>query len=501
MWTQRDQLQAYQFLRRRLVSAVQVGDANHPVSPSRRLVIGCALGAAAALLVTAGFGVYGLLRPGANTDWRKPGQVVIEKETGAAYVMGADGLLHPMLNYTSARLLAGGDGTATKQVSRKSMAKAPRGVPLGIPGAPASLPAKDLLTTGPFTVCVQPAQGRPVGSPPVTTALVGVAPVGTQVDPAMAVVVADSGGVRYVAVAGRRHRIADQGAAMALGYDSTRPLPVSAAWLSAVPAGPDLRLITVPEVGDAGPRVGDRTTRVGQVLAATTVGAETRYYLVRADGIVSISQTEAALVLGNPANRAAYAGGPAREVQVSPVDMTELGSVSGASGASGVSGASDASGASGGSGAAPGSGSAGHPPRLAPPVVVSGERIAVCATLDGDRATIRLAGSIGVPAGTQPVAAGGGTQADAVYVPAGQAVVLRDQPAPQAGLGTVYLLTDQGVRHPVPTGEALKALGYGSVRPTPVPASVLALFPTGPVLDQASAQRTAPVVPAMKAGE
>ncbi|GAB2952939.1 type VII secretion protein EccB [Micromonospora polyrhachis] len=488
MWTQRDQLQAYQFLRRRLVSAVQVGDANHPVSPSRRLVIGCALGAAAALLVTAGFGVYGLLRPGANTDWRKPGQVVIEKETGAAYVMGADGLLHPMLNYTSARLLAGGDGTATKQVSRKSMAKAPRGVPLGIPGAPASLPAKDLLTTGPFTVCVQPPQGRPVGSPPVTTALVGVAPVGTPVDPATAVVLADSGGARYVAVAGRRHRIADQGTAMALGYDSTRPLPVSAAWLSAVPAGPDLRLITVPEVGEAGPRVGDRATRVGQVLAATTVGAETRYYLVRADGIVSISQTEAALVLGNPANRAAYAGGPAREVQVSAVDMTEVGAASAASGASGASGA------------APDGGSTGYPPRLAPPVVVTGERVATCATLDGDRATIRLAGSIGVPTGAQPVAAGGGTQADAVYVPAGRAAVLRDQPAPQAGLGTVYLLTDQGVRHPVPTGEALKALGYGSVRPTPVPTSVLALFPTGPVLDQASAQRTAPVMPAMEAG-
>ncbi|MER7470368.1 type VII secretion protein EccB, partial [Micromonospora sp. NPDC000018] len=150
MWTQRDQLQAYQFLRRRLVSALQVGDANHPVSPSRRLVIGCALGAAVALLVTAGFGVYGFLRPGANTDWRKPGQVVIDKDTGAAYVMGADGLLHPMLNYASARLLAGGDGTATSRVSSKSLARAPRGVPLGIPGAPPALPSRDRLVTGPF---------------------------------------------------------------------------------------------------------------------------------------------------------------------------------------------------------------------------------------------------------------------------------------------------------------------------------------------------------------
>ena len=32
MWTERDQIQAYQFLRRRLVSALTVADANHPVA-------------------------------------------------------------------------------------------------------------------------------------------------------------------------------------------------------------------------------------------------------------------------------------------------------------------------------------------------------------------------------------------------------------------------------------------------------------------------------------
>jgi type VII secretion protein EccB len=486
MWTQRDQLQAYQFLRRRLVSALQVGDANHPVSPSRRLVIGCALGAAAALLVTAGFGVYGLLRPGANSDWRKPGQVVIEKETGAAFVMGSDGLLHPMLNYTSARLLAGGDGTATRQVSRKSMAAAPRGVPLGIPGAPASLPAKEQLLTRPFTVCVQAVQGRPAGTPPTTTALAGVAPTGVPVDSGAALVVVEPGGIRYAVVAGQRHRITDAVTAMALGYDAVRPLPVSAAWLSAVPVGPDLRLITVPRAGTDGPQVGSRNTRVGQVLAATTVGAEDRYYLVRADGIVAISQTEAALVLSNPANRAAYTGGPAREVPVPAVDLAEV-VIAGNSGS--------------GSATASESGTTtGYPARLARPVE-PGDGAAACTTLDGGRAVVRLAGSIGVPAGAQPVAAGGGARADAVYVPAGRAAVVREQPSPQAGLGTVYLLTDQGIRHPVPNGDALKALGYGAVRPTPVPASVLALFPTGPVLDQAGAQRVVPVTTATGGGQ
>ncbi len=478
MWTQRDQLQAYQFLRRRLVSALQVGDANHPVSPSRRLVIGCALGAAAALLVTAGFGVYGFLRPGANADWRKPGRVVIEKDTGAVYVMGADGLLHPMLNYASARLLAGGDGTATSSVSSKSLAGAPRGVPLGIPGAPSSLPPRNRLLAGPFTVCTQTAAGRPAGTPPVTTALAGVPPVGTAVDPATALVVADPHGVEYALVAGRRHRIADQATAVALGYDAVRPLPVSTAWLNAVGAGPDLRLITVPGVGSVGPRVGDQSTRVGQVLVVTNMGSGSRYYLVRANGLLAIGQTEAALVLGNPANRAAYPRGAAREIPVTAADVAESRS------------ATDTA--------------ADYPARLAPPIEVPSNELAGCATTDGDGAVIRLGASTGVPPKAAPIAAGGGSRADAVFVPAGRAAVLRELPAPQATLGAVFLLTDQGVRYPVPNGDALKALGYGGITPTSVPPSMLALFPTGPVLDPVAAQRPAPtgaVRPSADAGE
>ena len=70
MWSQRDQLQAYQFLRRRLVSALQTGDANHPVSPSRRLIVSGAIGVAASVLIAAVFLIIGVLRPGSNQDWR-----------------------------------------------------------------------------------------------------------------------------------------------------------------------------------------------------------------------------------------------------------------------------------------------------------------------------------------------------------------------------------------------------------------------------------------------
>ena len=64
-----------------------------------------------------------------------------------------------------------------------------------------------------------------------------------------------------------------------------------------------------------------------------------------------------------------------------------------------------------------------------------------------------------------------------------------DQVSPTADSGTVYVITDQGVRYPVGGIDALKALGYGAVRPVPVPSTLLALFPLGPSLDIPSAQK------------
>ena len=62
MWTQKDQLQAYEFLRRRHVSALLTGDANHPVAPGRRLVFAYLVGATVLALLVAGFAVFAILR-------------------------------------------------------------------------------------------------------------------------------------------------------------------------------------------------------------------------------------------------------------------------------------------------------------------------------------------------------------------------------------------------------------------------------------------------------
>src|SRR5262249_49934400 len=155
------QLQAYQFLRRRLISALQRGDANHHQAPSRRLVICIFAGVGIMALFGAGFAIWGVLRPGNSRTWDRPGQVIIEKESGATYVIGADSLLHPVINYTSAMLLAGGHSTAVT-VSARSLSGVARGQPLGIQGAPTSLPAADaLMSSSEWTVCVYHPADRP----------------------------------------------------------------------------------------------------------------------------------------------------------------------------------------------------------------------------------------------------------------------------------------------------------------------------------------------------
>jgi hypothetical protein len=50
---------------------------------------------------------------------------------------------------------------------------------------------------------------------------------------------------------------------------------------------------------------------------------------------------------------------------------------------------------------------------------------------------------------------------------------------------TYYLVTDGGVKYPVPSSDALSALGYGSASVSAVPSAWMNLLPTGPALDPA----------------
>ncbi|GAA2040976.1 type VII secretion protein EccB [Catenulispora yoronensis] len=477
MWTERDQIQAYQFLRRRLVSALTVADANHPVAPNRRLVFGVVLGGVATLLTAAGFGISGLLQPSPPPDWRHTGLVIIDKDGGGHFVLDNGGVLHPVANLASARLLA--NGTKTVTVAGSLLSGAPRGAALGIPAAPDSLPDAAALAADPAPVgCSRATSDLPKVTGPVSALLLARAGDATATLAGMAAVpdgrallVQDPKGDRYLITGGVKYRLGDRPALIALGYQSAATLPVTDSWLATLPAGRDLNLVTVPDAGRAGPRVGELRTKVGQILAADNpVAGRSGYYLVRAAGLEPVAQAQAALVLAAAANAAAYAGdGPPVARPVSIADAAAAPSVP------------------------PGDDAAGYPAGMPAPVTVGGDSTVVCATGDGkDPAQIALGTAWPLPPGARTVPTGApqnGAAADEVYLPPGTAALVTAKVAPGAQADKWYLVTDAGTKYALGDTQARGALGYGNAVPSQLPPTTVAMLPTGPALDEADAQK------------
>lgn len=120
MRSRRDQLQAYQFVRGRMVSALLLADPNTTDAPLRRISRTTFSGVMVGALAMAGFGVYGLINPGGANRWRSADRVVIESGTGARYVWHG-GQLHPMLNFRLGQALPrgrpGGDDDAVARLA------------------------------------------------------------------------------------------------------------------------------------------------------------------------------------------------------------------------------------------------------------------------------------------------------------------------------------------------------------------------------------------------
>jgi hypothetical protein len=86
MATKREQLQSHQFLVQRVVSALILRESD-PEQPPFRKPLGAAFaGIALALLILAGFTVYGLIVPGGKNAWRSGQTIIVERETGTRFV-------------------------------------------------------------------------------------------------------------------------------------------------------------------------------------------------------------------------------------------------------------------------------------------------------------------------------------------------------------------------------------------------------------------------------
>ncbi|AXH90359.1 type VII secretion protein EccB [Micromonospora aurantiaca] len=461
MRTRRDQVQAYRFVTRRIVSALLSGDPETNDLPMRRLGMAVFGSVIAAAVVLGGVGAYGQLT--SNSAPLEPNTLVIERETGATYYFGEDKVLRPTLNYASARLIVNDAAAQPRTMSQASIKDRPRGRLVGIVGAPDDLPDRKSLVGLPWSVCDVPDPNDPRRS---TTHLVidRALPGGTALTDRAVVV--RTGDARYLLTGGSRLRVAgDEQALVALKMAGATNLTVGQQLLNAVPAGPVLRKPAIAGDGGAsGLTVADRPARIGQVYQAAG-----QYYVLTRQGLATVREVTALLLLG----------GGGEVTQITPDEAGRLLTDQ----------RLDAD---------------GLPARLPTLHEVRPGRTVLCATYRpgpaGQPPTTTLEVFDSPPAELTSATAMPARQgardavrtAESVLLPGGKGVLVQataGESGKAAAGSTVYLITAQGIRYPLGTagGDAKSALGYGDVTPLAVPASLLALVPTGPTLSREDA--------------
>ncbi|WP_328855632.1 type VII secretion protein EccB [Microbispora hainanensis] len=467
--TRKDLYQAYRLMQQRLGQALLQGEPDVAESPMRRHNIATFCGILLSVLLLAGFGIWGVIKPGGATRLTEPGQLLVEQDTGATYVYSQqERVLLPTANYVSARLLLDTADVTVRDVSAASLAELPRGPLVGIPGAPDSLPPKDKLVHGPWSVCVVDGPDAS-GTPRPYVTLVGGMDVGGRPLGGGAMVV-DDGRQKWVVWADRRMR-ASTSAVNAL---NAQPRKVPASWLNALPEGPAFSGPKVPNLGRKvrGPD-GKVTAAVGQVFTVPGIGgAPARWYVLLSDGLAPISLAQATLLLSDPATKATYGRRPLQPI---PIDAATAGAA--LSKQPSVMG--------------------GGMPETMPTVVSPASTTPLCAVFAGTaggstRATLTVGASITIPTPRAP-----GTQDtfDQVLLPPGSAAVAGLLPG-EGQLGSItnyFLVTDQGRRFAIASPDLLPKLGYDAADTTPVPAQLLHLIPEGPALDPAAARAPVPL--------
>jgi type VII secretion protein EccB len=462
MQTRRDQLQAYRFVTRRIVSAMLSGEPETTERPMRRFGLAVFGSAMLATIIFAGVGVYGFIFP-SGAKLGDP-SIVIEKETGARFVY-VDGQLHPVLNFASARLLIGAETPEIKTVSAKSLTSYPRGRAVGIANLPDPLPVRAAVAQLGWSGCS--LRRSPGSADIVTHLLVGTAPAGGEplTDRSLLVAPTNTPNRLWLLGNGRRFPV-NSGALAPLGLAAAAPLKVTNSLVDGIPVGPDLVAPSVPGRGEAGPAIDGKPSKVGQLYEA----AGQNYVLLRS-GLSAVGLVMLKLLL-------------AVDIKVTPTtaDAATFNR----------------------SKETPNFDPAGFPADLPPPGYTDAEPAMVCTEAAvGSAATTATAPTVVVyprlaapevtddlPARTGP---DGVRLADHVALPSGKATLVRTLAAPgdTTPNTTTYLVTDQGVRYALPrtnTKEVLASLDYGGLESTPVPTYLLALMPIGPTLDPDAAR-------------
>lgn len=470
MQTRRDQLHAYRFQNRRALAALVTGEPNVLEPPMRRLTTITVSGIMIAILIACGFALVGIFKPATGDKWRAAGSIIVERQTGARYVL-LDGVLHPVLNYASAALAVGTDQQPhVVLVNRGDLKNVKRGATIGIDGVPDSLPAPGNLVTSPWTVCSRQEAGADQQLAARVSVLVG-ADAGARPVPSGSAVLVHTGsaGPDYLLAGGRRLLVGSSAIATSLQLPVAASVQVGTAFLDGVPAGPALQVPAIPGQGSTSSSVSidGAPAQIGRLLFTTD---DHRYFLVLGDGVALLDEVQARLLLTLPL-------GPGGE-RVAPIQTTEsvvLNQHPSSADWAAVAGQLK-----------------GLPTRVPQVTTTAADQGGVCAIYRSGAAEPVFA----VPPSelpsfpTQQVSESDASRrgiADHVVIAPGSAALARSS----SGAATPYLIAEPGRKFAVTSKDTLTGFGYAGVQPTVVPAEVLLLIPVGPALDPTAARRPA----------
>ncbi|OBF99409.1 type VII secretion protein EccB [Mycolicibacter sinensis] len=293
------QVSGWRFVMRRIASGVALHDTRMLVEPLRSQARAVLMGLLVLATVAGGCFVFTLIWPNSAAA-NDP--VLADKSTSALYVRVGD-QLHPVLNLTSARLIAGRPVNPTA-VKSAGLDKIPRGNLIGIPGAPERM-VQNTSRDADWTVCDSVA-----GTAAGTTVIAG--PLGDGGSRAGALdaqhaVLADNGAGAWLLWEGKRSRIdlSDRAVTGALGLGERgtavpTPRSISTGLFNVIPEAPALTAPVIPGAGDQPSYDLPGAAPVPAVVAAHALEGNAqgtlRYYAVLPDGLQPISGVLAAVL-------------------------------------------------------------------------------------------------------------------------------------------------------------------------------------------------------------
>ena len=455
--TTRAQVSGYRFGLARAEHALVRRDVRMMHDPMRAQARSMIAGAVLAILVVAGAGIYGFIRP-------QPGvrdAQIVATDDGALYVL-LDDVMHPVPNLASARLILG-QAAPVRKVSDRSLAEFPRGPQVGVVGAPATLAEPADADRSTWTVC-ESAESSAV----IVGAVDGT--VAGRVDGALV----SHGGTAWLIYPSSgpdgtpvpvRARVDQQSVAVlrALDLEAAVPRPVGSGLLNSFAARPEL---SVPEVPGRG-SLGVLGLPVGSVVTTAGVDGTVSYHLVLRDAVQPLSEAAAETMrLADP-----NAGEKVRRVP--PGDLAAVPVTSSLPLA--------------------------HFPLVAPRLT-DVQAPALCHRWSRDRdasvasAELLAARRLPIPVDARPVnlasADGSGAALDQVYVApgTGEHVVLTGIEPDSRRVATPFYISDAGVRYGLGGTETGAILGLPE--PLRAPWPMVALLPAGPELSREAAAVT-----------